>query len=92
MVAIVEQAVAVVDRRHRGKEVALEGVLRIVVEDGGGATDRLWPEAGARTVGRGGIEGNAPDDGVDTLQLLRIFAAHEGENAGMRRIGCRRCE
>ena len=64
----------------------LERILRVVVEDRRCPADRLRPEARAGPVGGGGIEGNAPDDGIDVLQVLRVAAAHEGEDAGMRRV------
>ena len=90
VIAVVEQAVAVIDHRHLGEEIAAEGVLRIVVEDGGGAPDRLRSETGAGAIGGGGIEGNAPDDRIRALHLLGVFAAHEGQRAGIGRVGRRR--
>ncbi|MHC2541158.1 hypothetical protein ACVINY_001806 [Sinorhizobium meliloti] len=90
MVAVVEQAIAVIDRRHVGKQVTLERILRIVVEDRRCTADRLRPEACAGAIRRGCIERNSPDDRLHTLELLGVFPPHEGKDAGMRRIGGRR--
>ena len=86
VVAAVEQAVAIVDDRQRLEQVAVERILRVVVEDRRGAADRLRPEARARPVGDGGVERNAPDDRVRALHVLGISAAHEGQRAGIGRI------
>ena len=86
VVAVVEQAIAIVDHGELFEQVAVERILRIVVEDRGGAADRLRAEARARPVGHGGVEGNAPDDRVRALHVLGIFAPHEGERPGIGRV------
>ena len=86
VVAGVEQAIAIVDDRHLLEQVAVERILRIVVEDGGGTAYRLRPEAGARPVGDGRVEGNAPDDGVGALDGLGVFPPHEGQRPGIGRV------
>lgn len=80
MIAIVEQAIAVVDHGHFGEEIAVEGILRIIVEDRRSAADRLRPETCARPVRCGGIEGDAPDGDVDAGELLGEAAAHVVES------------
>jgi hypothetical protein len=86
VVAVVEQAVAVIDDGHLCEEIALERILRIVVEDRRCPADRLRPEPGARPVGGCGIEGDAPDDRIGTRQILGETAAHERQCAGKRRV------
>ncbi len=90
VIAIVKQAVAIVDHRHLGEEIAMERILRIVVEDRRCATDCLRPEAGARPIGGRGIKRDTPDDGVRALKILGEAAAHEGKRAGKGRVGGRR--
>ncbi len=89
MVAVVEQAIAVVDHRHRLEQVAAKRILRIVVEDRRRAPDRLRSETRPRPVRHRRVEGNAPDHGIGALGILGIAAAHEGEGAGIGRIACR---
>ena len=73
-------------RRACSNRSRVKRILRIVVEDRRGAPDRLRSEAGARPVGHGRVEGDAPDHGVGTLHVLRVFAPHEGERAGIGRL------
>ena len=86
VVADVEQAVAVVDHRQRLEQVAVERILRVGIEDRRGPADRLRAETGARPVGDGGIERDAPHDRVGALHVLGIFAPHEGQRPGIGRI------
>ena len=87
VVAAVEQAVAIVDDGQLVERIDVERILRIAVHDRGGAADRLRPEAGARPVGHGRVERNAPDDRVGALDVLGVFAPHEGQRAGIGRLG-----
>src|SRR6202030_153677 len=73
--AIVERAVAVVDDRQAFKEVEAERVLRIAVQDRRSPPDRLWPEAGARPVRRGGVEGDAEDHRIDAAEIAAVAPA-----------------
>src|SRR5437867_3352970 len=68
------------------EQVARERVLRIIVEDRRGATDRLRPEARAGTIGDGGVKGNAPYHGVRAPHVLGVFAPHERQRAGIGRL------
>ena len=86
MIAGVEQAIAIVDHRHCLEQLAVEGILRIVVEDRRGAADRLRPEARARPVGHRGVEGDTPHDRVRALDVLGVAPSHEGERACIGRV------
>ncbi|MNL18445.1 hypothetical protein D3C87_1395890 [compost metagenome] len=92
VIAVVEQAVAIIDGRHMGEKIAGEGILRVVVENRGGAADRLRPEACTRPVGCRRIEGDTPDGRRYALEDLGIFAPHEGEDTRMGRVGRSRCQ
>jgi hypothetical protein len=86
VIAVVEQAVAVVDDREILEQVEAERILWIDVEDRRGAADRLRAEARARPVGDGRVEGDTPDHGIRPLHVLAEPAAHEGERAGIGRL------
>src|SRR5690606_21041528 len=86
MIAVVEQAVAIVDDGHRLEQVDAEGILRVDVEDRRRTPDRLRAETRARPVGDGGVEGDAPHDGVGTLHILGEAAPHERQRAGIGRF------
>ncbi len=86
MIAVVEQAIAVVDHSHLGEQVAGERILWIVVKDRRSSPDRLRPEAGAGAIGGGRIEGDAPDDGISARRVLAETPAHEGKGAGEGRV------
>ena len=86
MAAVVEAAVAIVDHGECGERVTAERVLRVAVEDGRGPPDRLRPEAGARAVGDGGVERDAPDRDVDPSEIAAVAAAHEGQRAAIGRL------
>ena len=83
---VVEQAVAIVDDSHLFEQIAVERILRVIVEDRGGAAYRLRSETGAWPVGDGGIERNAPDDSVGAFHGLGVFPPHEGQRPGIGRI------
>ncbi len=87
VVTVVEQAIPIIHHRHLCEEVAVERILRVVVEDRGGAPDRLRSEAGAGSVGCGSVEGDAPDDHICAADVLAEPSAHEGESAGIGRVG-----
>ena len=83
----VERHVAVVDRGELVEDVEAEGILRIAVEDRRGAADRLRTEAGARPVRHRHVERDAEDREIDAGQVAAVAPAHEGERAGIGRIG-----
>src|SRR5690606_35487078 len=83
---IVERAVAMVDHGHGGEGIDAEGILRVAVEDRRGAADRLRPEARARPVGDGRVEGDAPDHRVDARKLAAVAPAHEGQRPAIGRL------
>ncbi|SUW28380.1 Uncharacterised protein [Brucella abortus] len=89
MIAIVEQAVAIIDDSEILEKITLERILRIVVEDRRGAPDRLRAEACAGPVGNGGIERNAPDNCFRAFERLGVSAPHEGQDARMGWVGGR---
>jgi hypothetical protein len=77
VIAVVEQAVAVVDHRHGLEQVARERILRVIVEDRRCTADRLRAEARAGPVRHRRIERNAPDHRIRALERLGVFAPHE---------------
>ena len=87
--SVVDGAIAVVDDRQPFEEIASEGILRVIVEDGRSASQRLRPETCAAAIGDGTVEGDSPDGDVARFGCLGELAAHEGERAGIGRIaGC----
>ena len=88
MVAVVEQAVAIVDDAHRFEQIAAERILRVVVEDRRSPANSLRTEPGPRPVGNCSIEGNSPDDSVGASHILCEFASHEGQRPGVGRVAC----
>ena len=84
--AVVERAVAVVDHGEGGERVDAERILRIAVEDRRGTPDRLRPEAGARPVGDGAVEGDAEDHRIDPGELPAVAPAHEGQRPAIGRL------
>src|SRR5690606_10167044 len=83
VVAIIEQAVAIVDHRQFLEQIGREGILRIIVEYGRRPTDRLGTETSPRPVGNGGTEGDAPNHGSCPGDLLGKAAPHEGKRPGI---------
>ena len=83
----VERDVAVIDRGELAENVDPEGVLRVAVEDRRGAADRLRPEAGARPVRHRHVERDAEDREIHAGQVAAVAPAHEGERAGIGRVG-----
>ena len=83
----VERHVAVVDGGEVVEDVDAERILRVAVEDRRGAADRLRAEAGARPVGHRHVERDAEDGEVDAGQVAAVAPPHEGERAGIGRVG-----
>src|SRR4051794_8168784 len=89
MIAVVEQAISIIDDGHFSEEIAVKRILRVVVEDRRRAADCLWPEARPRPVGCRSVKGNTPDDGVNALERFGETPTHERERAGKSRIAGR---
>lgn len=79
---VIDRAITPVYDRHVLERIVTGGVLRIDIENGGGAAECLWPEAGTGAVRGGAIEGDAPDHGIDADKIARIKPPHEGECTG----------
>jgi hypothetical protein len=83
----IERDVAVVHNGEFPEDVDPERILRIAVEDGRGAADRLRPEAGARAVGDGHVERDAEHGEIHAGEVAAVTAAHERQRAGIGRVG-----
>ncbi len=86
MVARSRAGNAVIDRRHVGKQVALERILRIVCRRSPMRVGSLWPEARAGAGSTWPHRTGFPRRPPPHLELFGVFPPHEGKDAGMRRI------
>ena len=82
----IEGDIAVVDRRKLLVEIEAKRVLRIAVENGRRAADRLRTEARPRPVRDRNVERDPEDREVDAGQIAAVTPPHERQCAGKCRI------
>src|SRR5690606_21367597 len=89
MPAVIQQAIAVIHHCKRLEQVEMKRILRIIVENDGGAAYSLRPKASAGPIGDSSVEGNAPNHSVRALDVLGELAAHEGKRPRIGRVAGR---
>src|SRR5690606_1899501 len=86
VVAVIQYAVADIDRGELFVKIEAKRILRIALEDRGGRADRARAEARARPVRGGGVERHAPDREIGALRVFRVAPPHEGQRAAIGRL------